>query len=120
MPLEKGYSKETISRNIGREIASGKPPNQAAAIAYSVAREARKKEGKDDGKTFIDKLLQARRMENDAIAIGLDLIAMAPPELLPDILEITNDENDHDRKYVAMLERLGAISGDDEEDGEEE
>ena len=38
MPLEKGSSQETISKNIATEIRAGKPPKQAAAIAYSVAR----------------------------------------------------------------------------------
>lgn len=38
MPLEPGSSKATISHNIGVEINAGKPPKQAAAIAYSKAR----------------------------------------------------------------------------------
>lgn len=37
MPLEKGSSQETISKNIATEVRSGKDPKQAAAIAYSVA-----------------------------------------------------------------------------------
>jgi hypothetical protein len=43
MPLKKGYSKKSISKNIGVEIRAGRPKNQAVAIAYSVARKARKK-----------------------------------------------------------------------------
>jgi hypothetical protein len=38
MPLEKGSSQETISRNIATEVRAGKPVKQAAAIAYSTAR----------------------------------------------------------------------------------
>src|SRR6185312_13145293 len=38
MPLEKGNSRETISRNIATEVRAGKPPKQAAAIAFNVAR----------------------------------------------------------------------------------
>ena len=38
MPLRKGNSPKTISHNIKKEIAAGKPPKQAAAIAYSQAR----------------------------------------------------------------------------------
>lgn len=38
--LRPGYSNETISHNIATEIRSGRPRNQAIAIAYSVARRA--------------------------------------------------------------------------------
>lgn len=41
MPLEKGSSQETISENIATEIRHGKSPEQAAAIAYSVAGKSR-------------------------------------------------------------------------------
>lgn len=44
MPLEKGSSQETISHNIATEIRHGKPPEQAAAIAYSVAGKSRSKD----------------------------------------------------------------------------
>jgi hypothetical protein len=43
MPLEKGSSKKSISRNIATEVKAGKPMKQAAAIAYSVAGEKKKK-----------------------------------------------------------------------------
>ena len=46
MPLKQGYSKKTIKKNIETEIHAGKDPKQAVAIAYSVAREAKKKAGK--------------------------------------------------------------------------
>lgn len=35
MPLKKGKSDKTISKNIATEIRSGKPRDQAIAIAYS-------------------------------------------------------------------------------------
>ena len=38
MPLKKGSSKTTISKNIATEVKAGKPPKQAAAIAYNTAK----------------------------------------------------------------------------------
>jgi hypothetical protein len=43
MPLKKGRSKKVIQENIKREIKAGKPPKQAAAIAYAKAGKSRKK-----------------------------------------------------------------------------
>ena len=42
MPLVKSTSKKSRETNIKRELAAGKPPRQAVAIAYSVQREAKK------------------------------------------------------------------------------
>lgn len=43
MPLKKGFSKETVSKNISREMRRGRPQKQAVAIALNVARKAKRK-----------------------------------------------------------------------------
>ena len=43
MPLIKSTSKKAFQKNIGKEIAAGKPAKQAVAIAYSEKRSAAKK-----------------------------------------------------------------------------
>lgn len=46
MPLIKSSSAKAFKKNLGKEIGAGKPPAQAAAIAYSVQRKAEGKPAK--------------------------------------------------------------------------
>jgi hypothetical protein len=43
MPLVKGYSKKSVSKNLTRMLAEGKPQKQAVAISLSVAKKAKAK-----------------------------------------------------------------------------
>lgn len=46
MPLLKGKSKKTISKNIKTELQAGKPLKQSIAIAYSKAKKNKRKKTK--------------------------------------------------------------------------
>lgn len=45
MPLIKSGSRDALKKNIATEISAGKPPKQAAAIAYDVARRSHRASG---------------------------------------------------------------------------
>jgi hypothetical protein len=46
MPLKKSTSKKAFTENVKKEIAAGKPPKQAVAIAYETKRAAASKSKK--------------------------------------------------------------------------
>ena len=41
--LKTGTSKKTVQANVKTEIKAGKPPKQAAAIAYSMKKQSKSK-----------------------------------------------------------------------------
>lgn len=43
MPMKKGYGKKTVAKNIKTEMAAGKPPKQAVAIALNIAKKSKQK-----------------------------------------------------------------------------
>lgn len=51
MPLDKGYSRKAISKNVKIEEARGKPKDQAVAIALSEADKAQDKSARKKIKT---------------------------------------------------------------------
>lgn len=66
MPLEKGSSRETVSRNIKREMESGKKQSQAVAIALKTAG---KSKYKDDSSKDCSSYMDAVR-RGDAVGIA--------------------------------------------------
>lgn len=64
MPLEKGKSQEVISKNIAELIRSGKPREQAIAIAYKEAEDMSPKEF-DQLSGLIDKWLKEESKETE-------------------------------------------------------
>ena len=56
MPLSEGTSKQARQENIKREIAAGKPPEQAVAIGYSKQRSNVAKKGGDSVRGLVEDL----------------------------------------------------------------
>lgn len=59
----------------------------------------------DQRANYLELLQRAKTIEHEAFQIGLALLAVAPAEDLPWLLEITADENDHDVIYGDLILR---------------
>lgn len=64
--------------------------------------------------TYLDILNKARESENEAIAIGLKAITLAPSEDVQRLCEITQDENEHLSIYSEILKRYQQDGDDDD------
>lgn len=113
MPLEKGKSNEVLQRNIAELIKAGHKPSQAAAIAYKKAGRDAEGEGPV---TYVDMMNSARESENEAIALWLKVITVAPPEDVAQIAEIVGDENDHLGICSRILMRYQKEDGEETEE----
>lgn len=74
MPLESGSSREVVSSNIATEVRSGKDPKQAAAIAYSKAREDADHDHVTVGKGPLSRVVSVGMMM-DAVQVAADQVA---------------------------------------------
>lgn len=63
MPLIKGKSKSTVSKNIKTEIKAGKPQKQAVAIALNTARHSTKETKADKMADKLDKVKEGSKKD---------------------------------------------------------
>jgi hypothetical protein len=82
VPLKQGYSDQTRSRNIVKLRREGYPPAQAAAIAYRIQRENRRKARKPMSRKLSRRsrrdrgLAYANPLSHDAIGTALGYLGM--------------------------------------------
>lgn len=85
MPLLQGYSQESVSENIKRLIAEGKPRDQAVAISMEIARKA--KSNNDEC------LNQLEQMKADRMRRKLDLLGITEEMIEDEIKRLENPPN---------------------------
>lgn len=100
MPLKIGYSNKTKSENIAQEIRAGKPRDQAAAIAYHIARKARAK-----------KMAQGGEVEPMEIPVDEELKKRMEKELYDKAAELRGDKKKMAQGGMCYAEG-GVIDGD--------
>jgi hypothetical protein len=98
MPLEKGKSKETISKNIATEIKAGKPQKQAVAIAYNVAGLSKNKPKKESFDSLINKYLSEYLFSEDAMGGSAE-------QLTPDEKKAAEDKLKSEQEKVNRLKQ---------------
>lgn len=112
MPLVKGFSRDSIGRNIKTEIGSGRPRSQAIAMALSTARRAKLKMA--SGGMVEDDLVDDDFSEDDPSGPHTELM-MEPHPMNYDHLFMDDDfgeapESDHkpiqeDHPLIKMMKR---------------
>ena len=100
MPLAKGSSQAAISRNIATEIRAGKPPKQAAAIAYNVAGKSRKDAETETASEQATEDQKFDRLHKGVVALG-------------SALENLTERFD---RHMAFHKKEGDAKADDEND----
>ena len=108
MPLEKGSSEATISKNIATESRAGKPQKQAEAIASSEAGKSRK------DATPAEKIAELREKLQEAQSNGYAAtVATLKREIREIEAEMPKPKSDAERldEACAKLDAINAVVG---------
>lgn len=84
MPLKRGYSQKSISKNIKTETEHGKPHEQAVAIAMSEARKAKTGHYAEGGVVKANSIIEAmKRKRHEAMKMAEGGMVEEDGEMVP-------------------------------------